>query len=108
MDSEHNALAQAIGEGKVDDIARMTITASGGPFRTAPRERIAAATAAEAAAHPTWSMGMKINIDSASLMNKGLELIEAHHLFAIEAERLDVVVHPQSIVTASSSGATAR
>ncbi len=98
MDSEHNALAQAIGEGKVDDIARMTITASGGPFRTAPRERIAAATAAEAAAHPTWSMGMKINIDSASLMNKGLELIEAHHLFAIEAERLDVVVHPQSIV----------
>ncbi|ACA15197.1 1-deoxy-D-xylulose 5-phosphate reductoisomerase [Methylobacterium sp. 4-46] len=98
MDSEHNALAQAIGEGKVEDITRMTITASGGPFRTAPRETIAAASAAQAAAHPTWSMGMKINIDSATLMNKGLELVEAHHLFAIEAERLDVVVHPQSIV----------
>ncbi|MFE1598823.1 1-deoxy-D-xylulose-5-phosphate reductoisomerase [Methylobacterium sp. ID0610] len=98
MDSEHNALAQAIGEGRIDDITRMTITASGGPFRTAPRERIAAASAAEAAAHPTWSMGMKINIDSATLMNKGLELIEAHHLFAIDAGRLDVVVHPQSIV----------
>ncbi|ACL56525.1 1-deoxy-D-xylulose-5-phosphate reductoisomerase [Methylobacterium nodulans] len=98
MDSEHNALAQAIGEGRIDDITRMTITASGGPFRTAPRERIAAASAAEAAAHPTWSMGMKINIDSATLMNKGLELVEAHHLFSIDAARLDVVVHPQSIV----------
>ncbi|WP_407524300.1 1-deoxy-D-xylulose-5-phosphate reductoisomerase [Methylobacterium oryzisoli] len=98
MDSEHNALAQAIGEGRVEDITRMTITASGGPFRTTPRERIAAASAAEAAAHPTWSMGMKINIDSATLMNKGLELVEAHHLFAIDAGRLDVVVHPQSIV----------
>ncbi|MET7242029.1 1-deoxy-D-xylulose-5-phosphate reductoisomerase [Methylobacterium sp. EM32] len=100
MDSEHNALEQSIGTGRVDDITRMTITASGGPFRTATRERIAAASAADAAAHPTWSMGMKINIDSATLMNKGLELIEAHHLFGIEAERLDAVVHPQSIVHA--------
>ncbi|AWN50719.1 1-deoxy-D-xylulose-5-phosphate reductoisomerase [Methylobacterium sp. 17Sr1-1] len=100
MDSEHNALEQSIGTGRVDDITRMTITASGGPFRTASRERIAAASAADAAAHPTWSMGMKINIDSATLMNKGLELIEAHHLFGIEAERLDAVVHPQSIVHA--------
>ncbi|GJD63652.1 1-deoxy-D-xylulose-5-phosphate reductoisomerase [Methylobacterium frigidaeris] len=100
MDSEHNALEQSIGTGRIDDITRMTITASGGPFRSATRERIAAATAAEAAAHPTWSMGMKINIDSATLMNKGLELIEAHHLFGIEAERLDAVVHPQSIVHA--------
>lgn len=98
MDSEHNALEQSIGTGRLDDITRMTITASGGPFRTATRERIAAASAAEAAAHPTWSMGMKINIDSASLMNKGLELIEAHHLFGIEPERLDVVVHPQSVI----------
>ncbi|TNC09417.1 1-deoxy-D-xylulose-5-phosphate reductoisomerase [Methylobacterium terricola] len=100
MDSEHNALEQSVGEGKIDDVTRMTITASGGPFRTASRERIAAASAADAAAHPTWSMGMKINIDSATLMNKGLELIEAHHLFGIEAERLDAVVHPQSIVHA--------
>ncbi|KMO15512.1 1-deoxy-D-xylulose-5-phosphate reductoisomerase [Methylobacterium platani] len=100
MDSEHNALEQSIGTGRIDDVTRMTITASGGPFRTASRERIAAASAADAAAHPTWSMGMKINIDSATLMNKGLELIEAHHLFGIEAERLDAVVHPQSIVHA--------
>jgi 1-deoxy-D-xylulose-5-phosphate reductoisomerase len=100
MDSEHSALAQAIGAGRIEDVTRMTITASGGPFRTAPRERIAAATAAEAAAHPTWSMGMKINIDSATMMNKGLELIEAHHLFSVEPERLDVVVHPQSIIHA--------
>ena len=98
VDSEHNALAQALGDGRIDDVAKMTITASGGPFRTWTRERIAAATPDQAAAHPTWSMGMKINIDSASLMNKGLELIEAHHLFALEPARLDVIVHPQSIV----------
>ncbi|SFG53558.1 1-deoxy-D-xylulose-5-phosphate reductoisomerase [Methylobacterium gossipiicola] len=98
VDSEHNALAQALGDGKVADVASMTITASGGPFRTWSAERIAAASPEQAAAHPTWSMGMKINIDSASLMNKGLELIEAHHLFGIEADRLDVIVHPQSIV----------
>ena len=98
VDSEHNALAQALGHGPVSDVAKMTITASGGPFRTWTRERIAAATAAEAAAHPTWSMGMKINIDSASLMNKGLELIEAHHLFGLGHDRLDAIVHPQSIV----------
>lgn len=98
VDSEHNALLQALGEGAPGDVTRMVLTASGGPFRTWTAERIAAATPAEAAAHPTWSMGAKINIDSASLMNKGLELIEAHHLFGVEAERLDVVVHPQSIV----------
>ncbi|WP_373318404.1 1-deoxy-D-xylulose-5-phosphate reductoisomerase [Methylobacterium haplocladii] len=98
VDSEHNALAQALGGGPISDVAKMTITASGGPFRTWTRERIQAASAAEAAKHPTWSMGMKINIDSASLMNKGLELIEAHHLFTIGHDRLDVIVHPQSIV----------
>src|SRR5262245_34067858 len=70
VDSEHNALYQALGGGKTADVVTMTLTASGGPFRTWSRERIAAATPAEAAAHPTWSMGMKINIDSASLMNK--------------------------------------
>ena len=73
------------------------ITASGGPFRTWTRERIAGASAAEASAHPVWSMGSKINIDSATLMNKGLELIEAHHLFDLEPDRLDVVVHPEAI-----------
>lgn len=98
VDSEHNALAQALGDGKVADVATMTITASGGPFRTWSAKRIAAASPEDAAAHPTWSMGMKINIDSASLMNKGLELIEAHHLFGIGADRLDAIVHPQSIV----------
>jgi 1-deoxy-D-xylulose-5-phosphate reductoisomerase len=98
MDSEHDALAQALHGRPLADVRTMMITASGGPFRTWARERIAAASPAEAAAHPTWSMGMKINIDSASLMNKGLELIEAHHLFGVEPERLDVVVHPQSVV----------
>ena len=98
MDSEHDALGQALAGRPLADVRTMMITASGGPFRTATRERIAAASAAEAAAHPTWSMGMKINIDSATLMNKGLELIEAHHLFGIEAARLDVVVHPQSVI----------
>ena len=76
----------------------MILTASGGPFRTWTREAIDAATPAQALAHPNWSMGPKITIDSASLMNKGLELIEAHYIFGIEAERLDVLVHPQSIV----------
>jgi 1-deoxy-D-xylulose-5-phosphate reductoisomerase len=98
VDSEHNALLQALAAGANADVTVATITASGGPFRTWERERIARCTPAEAAAHPVWSMGSKINIDSATLMNKGLELIEAHHLFSLEAERLDVVVHPQSIV----------
>ena len=98
VDSEHNALLQALGGGDINDVTTLTITASGGPFRTWTRERIAAASPTEAAAHPTWSMGMKINIDSASLMNKGLELIEARHLFDVAPDRLDVVVHPQSIV----------
>jgi 1-deoxy-D-xylulose-5-phosphate reductoisomerase len=98
MDSEHDALSQALAGRPLADVRTMMITASGGPFRTWTRERITAASATEAAAHPTWSMGMKINIDSASLMNKGLELIEAHHLFGIEPGRLDVVVHPQSVI----------
>jgi 1-deoxy-D-xylulose-5-phosphate reductoisomerase len=98
MDSEHNALFQAIGSRDPDTIAMMTITASGGPFREWTAERIAAATCAEALAHPNWVMGPKVTIDSAGLMNKGLELIEAHFLFGLQPERLDVVVHPQSIV----------
>ncbi|MBV8473996.1 MAG: 1-deoxy-D-xylulose-5-phosphate reductoisomerase, partial [Hyphomicrobiales bacterium] len=98
MDSEHNAIFQAIGGRDYDTIVKMTLTASGGPFRQWSAERIAAATRAEALAHPNWSMGAKVTIDSASLMNKGLELIEAHHLFGAPAERLAVVVHPQSIV----------
>ncbi|WP_040577469.1 1-deoxy-D-xylulose-5-phosphate reductoisomerase [Methylopila sp. M107] len=98
VDSEHNALLQALGGQSVDDVETMTLTASGGPFRTWEPARIAAARPEDALRHPTWSMGAKITIDSATLMNKGLELIEAHHLFAIESERLDVLVHPQSAV----------
>ena len=98
VDSEHNALDQALAAGAVGDVAKATITATGGPFRTWSRERIAAATAAEAGKHPVWSMGAKINIDSATLMNKGLELIEAHHLFGLGADRLEVLVHPEAIV----------
>jgi len=98
VDSEHNALDQALAAGRNRDVEKAIITASGGPFRTWPRERIAQAGPKEASAHPVWSMGNKINIDSATLMNKGLELIEAHHLFGLEPERLDVLVHPESIV----------
>src|SRR5688572_7709174 len=98
VDSEHNALDQALAAGRNGDVEKAIITATGGPFRTWPRERIAQAGAKEASAHPVWSMGSKINIDSATLMNKGLELIEAHHLFGLEAERLDVLVHPEAIV----------
>jgi 1-deoxy-D-xylulose-5-phosphate reductoisomerase len=98
LDSEHNAIFQALGGRSASEVTVMTITASGGPFREWSAERIANASKAEALAHPKWSMGPKISIDSASLMNKGLELIEAHHLFAIPPEKLAVVVHPQSIV----------
>jgi len=98
VDSEHNALDQALTAGRNGDVEKAVITATGGPFRTWTRERIATASAKEASAHPVWSMGSKINIDSATLMNKGLELIEAHHLFDLEAERLDVLVHPEAIV----------
>lgn len=98
MDSEHNAIFQALGGADPQTVERMILTASGGPFRTWTREAIDAATPKQALAHPNWSMGPKITIDSASLMNKGLELIEAHYIFGIEAARLDVLVHPQSIV----------
>lgn len=98
VDSEHNALQQAMGAGSIADVLTLILTASGGPFRTWTLEQIRAATPAEASAHPTYAMGAKINIDSATLMNKGLELIEAHHLFGVDSDRLGVVVHPQSII----------
>jgi len=98
MDSEHNALAQALASGHPDDVEALTLTASGGPFRTWTIEEMRAATPAHTAKHPTYSMGAKINVDSATLMNKGLELIEAHHLFGLGADRLETVVHPQSII----------
>jgi 1-deoxy-D-xylulose-5-phosphate reductoisomerase len=98
VDSEHNAIFQALGGHGPDEVEAMVLTASGGPFRTWSRERIAAAGPEEAIAHPNWSMGAKISVDSASLMNKGLEVIEAHHLFGIPADRIKVVVHPQSVV----------
>jgi 1-deoxy-D-xylulose-5-phosphate reductoisomerase len=98
VDSEHNAIFQALGAGRREDVRRIILTASGGPFRTWSLEAIKAATPAKALKHPNWSMGPKITIDSASLMNKGLEVIEAFHLFALKPEEIDVLVHPQSVV----------
>lgn len=98
VDSEHSAAFQALAGADVPSIEKITITASGGPFRTWDIDRLRNATRAEALCHPNWSMGAKITIDSATLMNKGLELIEAFHLFPVEAGQLDAVVHPQSIV----------
>jgi len=98
VDSEHNAIFQALTAGRREDVARVILTASGGPFRTWTAEQIAKATPEQALRHPNWSMGPKVTIDSASLMNKGLELIEAHHLFALKPDEIDVLVHPQSVV----------
>jgi 1-deoxy-D-xylulose-5-phosphate reductoisomerase len=98
VDSEHNALFQAMAAGRREDVRRLILTASGGPFRTWSLEAMRAATLEQALQHPNWSMGRKVTIDSATLMNKGLELIEAHHLFGFAPDQLDVLVHPQSIV----------
>jgi 1-deoxy-D-xylulose-5-phosphate reductoisomerase len=98
VDSEHSAAFQAIDRSLSHCIETITLTASGGPFRTWDATRIKAATPQDALKHPNWSMGQKITIDSATLMNKGLELIEAYHLFLVEVDQLDVVVHPQSII----------
>lgn len=98
VDSEHNAIFQCFDRARPDSVRRIIVTASGGPFRTWPIERMRAATPAQAVAHPNWSMGAKISVDSATLMNKGLELIEAFHLFPVSAEALEVVVHPQSVI----------
>ena len=100
VDSEHNAVFQALACGKRDAVAKVTLTASGGPFRTMSRERLAFVTPEEAVRHPNWSMGAKISIDSATLMNKGLELIEAAYLFDLKPAQLDVLIHPQSVVHA--------
>jgi len=98
VDSEHNAIFQALTAGRREDVRRVVLTASGGPFRTWTAEAIKRATPEQASRHPNWSMGVKISIDSATLMNKGLELIEAHHLFGLPSDEIDVLVHPQSIV----------
>jgi 1-deoxy-D-xylulose-5-phosphate reductoisomerase len=98
VDSEHNAIFQALTAGRREDVRRIVLTASGGPFRTWPVEAIRKVTLEQALKHPTWSMGPKVTIDSATLMNKGLELIEAHHLFGLGSNALDVLVHPQSVV----------
>jgi 1-deoxy-D-xylulose-5-phosphate reductoisomerase len=98
VDSEHSAIFQALEGQRPEDVERLVLTASGGPLRTWPAERLARATVAEALAHPNWDMGPKITIDSATLMNKVLEVIEARWLFGVSPERIEVVVHPQSIV----------
>jgi len=98
VDSEHSALHQVLGAGPSDAVARLILTASGGPFRTWSRSRMERATIEEALAHPTWRMGPKISVDSATMMNKGFEIIEAHHFFAMPEDRIDVVIHPQSLV----------
>jgi 1-deoxy-D-xylulose-5-phosphate reductoisomerase len=98
VDSEHNALFQAMSAGRRQDVRRVILTASGGPFRTKSAAEIKAATPEQALRHPNWVMGAKVTIDSATLMNKGLEVIEAYHLFALKPEEIDVLVHPQSII----------
>lgn len=98
VDSEHNAIFQCFPHEKPEQVARIILTASGGPFRTAGGSAMAAATPAEAVAHPNWSMGAKISVDSATLMNKGLELIEAAYLFPIPSDRIEIIIHPQSVV----------
>ncbi|AEG49021.1 1-deoxy-D-xylulose 5-phosphate reductoisomerase [Sphingobium chlorophenolicum L-1] len=98
VDSEHNAIFQCLAGSRLEDVARITLTASGGPFRTRSREEMRAITPAQAVAHPNWSMGAKISVDSATMMNKGLELIEAAHLFPVGLDRIEILVHPQSII----------
>jgi len=98
VDSEHNAIFQALSAGPREDVKRIILTASGGPFRTWSLDQIKAATPEQALRHPNWSMGPRITIDSATMMNKGLELIEAQHLFALKPDEIDVLVHPQSVV----------
>jgi 1-deoxy-D-xylulose-5-phosphate reductoisomerase len=98
IDSEHSAIWQCLVGERLEDVARLILTASGGPFRRLPAEQLAQVTPADALAHPTWRMGAKITIDSATLMNKGLEVIEAHWLYDCDYGRIDVVVHPQSVI----------
>jgi 1-deoxy-D-xylulose-5-phosphate reductoisomerase len=98
VDSEHNAIFQCLAGQSCSSVRRLILTASGGPFRSLTLEEMARATPSQAVAHPNWSMGAKISVDSATMMNKGLELIEAHYLFQLPSDRIDIVVHPQSIV----------
>jgi 1-deoxy-D-xylulose-5-phosphate reductoisomerase len=98
VDSEHNAIHQCVHGRATSEIRRIVLTASGGPFRGRSASQLEDVTAAEALRHPTWQMGRKITIDSATLMNKGLEVIEAHWLFGLDADQIDVVIHPQSVV----------
>ena len=98
VDSEHNALHQCLRGEKRSEVRRIILTASGGPFRTRDKSTMSSATVAEAMRHPTWNMGAKITIDSATLMNKGLEVIEAHWLFGFDADEISIVVHPESVV----------
>ena len=98
VDSEHSAIFQVFDFAQSESIEKIILTASGGPFRTMDLERMARVTPEEAVRHPNWAMGAKISVDSATMMNKGLELIEAHHLFRLAAERIEIVVHPQSVV----------
>ncbi len=98
VDSEHNAIFQVFDHAHPERVTRIIVTASGGPFRRASLAEMRAATPAQACNHPVWSMGAKISVNSATLMNKGLELIEAHHLFPVRPDQLEVIVHPQSVV----------
>ena len=98
VDSEHNAIFQVFDFNQKDKIRKIILTASGGPFRTWTLNDMAKVTPAQAVAHPNWSMGAKISVDSATMMNKGLEVIEAHHLFGLDNDRIDILVHPQSVV----------
>lgn len=98
VDSEHSAIFQCLEGHKREELLRVVVTASGGPFYTTPREQLAEVTPAQATKHPTWDMGAKISVDSATLMNKGLEVIEAMHLFNLSLDMIDIVIHPQSIV----------
>ncbi len=98
VDSEHNAIFQVLNTEQRAEVEKITLTASGGPFLTRPLDRMSSITPAEAVKHPRWDMGAKISVDSATMMNKGLELIEAHYLFNIPQQQLDVLIHPQSIV----------
>ena len=98
VDSEHNAIFQCLQGGRLEEVRTITLTASGGPLRTWSRDQLDAATPAQAIAHPNWDMGAKISVDSATMFNKGLELIEAHHLFPVGLDRIRIVVHPQSVI----------
>ena len=98
VDSEHNAIFQCLAGGRIDQVRKITLTASGGPFRNHTLDQMRAVTPEQAVAHPNWDMGAKISVDSATMMNKGLELIEAHHLFPVGLDKIEILVHPQSVI----------